>query len=117
MVTITRETLNLRGDGVGRDADAAVNITSPVRWTVTPDPKPRIYHVAVSSDGPPYTVYCVELPGAVSEGGTLGDALTQIREAIDALIEDYREDGDPLPWTYRDVEDGYRVVDAISVDG
>jgi predicted RNase H-like HicB family nuclease len=37
------------------------------------------------------------LPGCVSQGDNRGEALANIREAIELYIEDCREAGDPVP--------------------
>ena len=37
------------------------------------------------------------LPGAISQGVTREEALTNIREAIDLVIDVMREAGDPIP--------------------
>jgi antitoxin HicB len=37
------------------------------------------------------------LPGCVSQGDTRNEALTKIREAMAAYIDDCREAGDPIP--------------------
>lgn len=34
-----------------------------------------------------YTVQCVEVPGAISQGETVEEALTNIRDAIHGVIE------------------------------
>lgn len=45
-----------------------------------------------------FTVHVPELPGVVSEGETEQEALSNIREALAAAIESYRESGDKIPW-------------------
>jgi predicted RNase H-like HicB family nuclease len=44
-----------------------------------------------SSEGG-YTVYVPSLPGCISEGNTLKDALTNIREAIELYLEPVEDD-------------------------
>ncbi len=44
------------------------------------------------SDEGGYTVYVPSLPGCISEGDTLEDALDNIREAIDLYIEPVEDD-------------------------
>lgn len=39
-----------------------------------------------------YSVQCVELPGAISEGETRKEALTNIREAIQGFLEAFPEE-------------------------
>ncbi len=44
-----------------------------------------------------YVVSVPALPGCISQGDTREEALRNIREAIEAYIEDCREAGDPIP--------------------
>lgn len=39
-----------------------------------------------------YSVQCIELPGAISEGETRKEALTNIREAIQGFLEAFPEE-------------------------
>ena len=39
-----------------------------------------------------YSVQCVELPGAISEGGTKEEALLNIKEAIQGYLEAFPEE-------------------------
>jgi len=39
-----------------------------------------------------YSVQCVELPGAISEGDTKKEALTNIKEAIQGFLEAFPEE-------------------------
>jgi predicted RNase H-like HicB family nuclease len=39
-----------------------------------------------------FSVQCVELPGAISQGETKEEALTNIREAIEGYLEAFPED-------------------------
>ncbi len=39
-----------------------------------------------------YSVQCLELPGAISEGDTRGEALRNIREAIQGFLEAFPEE-------------------------
>ena len=48
-------------------------------------------------DGVGYTVEVPSLPGCVSEGDTLQQALDNIQEAIALYIEVLEEDGKPVP--------------------
>jgi predicted RNase H-like HicB family nuclease len=43
------------------------------------------------------TVFVPSLPGCVSEGDTVEEALINIRDAINLWEEDMREDGEPIP--------------------
>ncbi len=44
-----------------------------------------------------YTVYVPALPGCVSQGETIEEALANIKEAIDLYLESLRARGIPLP--------------------
>lgn len=44
-----------------------------------------------------YVVSVPALPGCVSQGDTRGDAIANIREAIDVYLADCRDAGDPVP--------------------
>ncbi len=47
-----------------------------------------------------YTVEVPSLPGCISEGDTIDEALANIKEAIDLYIEVLTEDGKPIPEDY-----------------
>jgi antitoxin HicB len=56
------------------------------------------YTVVLEGEGDGgYVVSVPALPGCVSQGDTRGDALANIREAIELYIEDCRDAGDPVP--------------------
>ena len=44
-----------------------------------------------------YVVYCPSLAGCYSQGDTIDEALTSVREAIELCIEDMRAHDEPLP--------------------
>ena len=44
-----------------------------------------------------YVVYCPSLPGCYSQGDTVEEALSNIKEAIQLCLEDMREAGEELP--------------------
>jgi antitoxin HicB len=44
-----------------------------------------------------FTVTCPKLPPVVTYGGTLEEAQTNAREAIELCLEVMREDGQPIP--------------------
>jgi predicted RNase H-like HicB family nuclease len=52
----------------------------------------RIKVVLESSDEGGYTVHVPSLPGCISEGETVKDALTNIREAIELYLEPVEDD-------------------------
>ena len=43
-----------------------------------------------------FTARCLELPGAISQGETKTEALDNIREAINLILEVFREDLESL---------------------
>ncbi len=48
----------------------------------------QTYHVTLKQDEEGwYVVQCVELPGAISQGRTREEALANIKEAIELLLE------------------------------
>jgi antitoxin HicB len=51
-------------------------------------------------DGVGFTVEVPSLPGCISEGDTLAEALANIREAIDLYIESLQAHGEPIPEDY-----------------
>jgi predicted RNase H-like HicB family nuclease len=44
-----------------------------------------------------YAVYVPALPGCISQGETVGEALSNIKEAIDVYLESLKERGLPIP--------------------
>lgn len=44
-----------------------------------------------------YTVAVPLLPGCVSQGDTIEEALENIKEAIEGYIEDLKKHGEPIP--------------------
>lgn len=44
-----------------------------------------------------YSVHVPSLPGCASQGETVDEALTNIREAIELYVESLQDDGLPLP--------------------
>jgi predicted RNase H-like HicB family nuclease len=52
----------------------------------------RIKVLLESSNEGGYTVYVPSLPGCISEGETVEDALTNVREAIELYLEPVEDD-------------------------
>lgn len=44
-----------------------------------------------------YVVVCPTLPGCYSQGKTVSEALANIREAIELVLEDMESHGEPIP--------------------
>jgi predicted RNase H-like HicB family nuclease len=53
----------------------------------------RVQVVLEPSDESGYTVYVPSLPGCISEGETVDEALANIREAIELYLEPVEDDG------------------------
>ena len=48
----------------------------------------QIYHVVLEKDEDGwYVVECVEIPGAISQGKTRNEAMKNIKEAIELILE------------------------------
>jgi predicted RNase H-like HicB family nuclease len=52
----------------------------------------KLQVVLESSDEGGYTVYVPSLPGCISEGDTLEEALANIREAVELYLEPVEDD-------------------------
>ena len=57
-------------------------MTQAMRYTVAVEPQPE--------GG--FTVQCIELPGAISQGETMQEALENIQEAIHLILEVRRDE-------------------------
>ena len=44
-----------------------------------------------------YVARCLELPGALSQGETKEEALTNVKEAVLTILDMMREQGEPVP--------------------
>jgi antitoxin HicB len=55
-----------------------------------------------------YTVTVPALPGCITEGDTVEEALAMAQEAVALYLEDYKETGQPFP-------DNYSVVKFVRV--
>lgn len=55
-------------------------------------PQGKFTVILRKEEGGGYSVQCVELPGAISEGNTKKEALTNIREAIQGFLEAFPEE-------------------------
>ncbi len=52
---------------------------------------------APAEEGGGYTVTVPALPGCVTEGDTLEEAIAMVRDAIEGYIESLRKHGEPIP--------------------
>jgi predicted RNase H-like HicB family nuclease len=55
------------------------------------------YAVVIEKAPDNYSVYVPDVPGCVSAGKTVEEALANIREALSFHFDGMREDGQPLP--------------------
>lgn len=62
--------------------------------------------IAVCQDTDGYTAYAVQLPGTVSDGDTVDEAIANIQEALEVSLAEYLSTG-AIPWTN----------DAVPMDG
>ena len=51
------------------------------------------FTAVVERDGEWFVAYCPEIPGANGQGTTRDEALSSLRDAIELVLEDRREDG------------------------
>jgi len=51
------------------------------------------FTAVVERDGDWFIAFCPELPGANGQGGTKGECLDSLKEAIALILEDRREEG------------------------
>src|ERR1039457_6015795 len=82
--------------------------------------KTYTFKVVVEPDAGGYHAYCPALRhlGAITQGATEAEALTNINEVVRMIVDELREDGKPLPEVSTgDIEvfDGPRVVDPDDV--
>lgn len=59
--------------------------------------KTHVFRVVIEPDEDVFTAYCPALKGCVTWGKTEAEALRNIRDAVEAYVEDMLETGDPLP--------------------
>lgn len=62
--------------------------------------KKLTYEIVIEREEDPqagYSVYCPDLPGCFSNGGTVTEAKKNMREAIGLFLESLIAHGDPIP--------------------
>ena len=62
--------------------------------------KKKVVDIEVIAEPQPeggFTITCPTLPGLITEGPTLDEAVSNVPDALEALLELYEEDGLPLP--------------------
>lgn len=45
-----------------------------------------------------YSISCLNLPGVASQGDTKQEAISNIEEAFNAVLDSYEADGTEIPW-------------------
>ncbi len=60
--------------------------------------------VFVLEEDSEYSVFAADLPGVVSQGDTINDALENIREALEGALAEYLDDGGTVPWSAESME-------------
>lgn len=48
-----------------------------------------------------FSIHCINLPGVISEGETVDEAIDNITDAFRETISYYRESGQKIPWKKR----------------
>lgn len=61
--------------------------------------------VSLCFDGDGYSAHAANLPGVVSQGSTIEEAIENIREAATGAIEQYHEDMQGIPWGEVEIDD------------
>lgn len=80
--------------------DTMMNMKTPKKRKHQVKAGPRQFVVVLTPEkGGWYSVTCPSLPGCHSQGKGISQALANIREAIELVIEDMVEHGEPLPAT------------------
>ena len=69
-----------------------------------------VYLEAAEEGG--YIVSCPQLPGCVTQGETVDEALAMIKDAIQGYIASLRKHGEPIPLS---LEEGIERVEVVSV--
>ena len=59
--------------------------------------KTYVFKVVVEPDDDVFAAYCPALKGCVTWGKTETEALKNIKDAVEAYVEDMIEAGDPIP--------------------
>ncbi len=100
---------------VGIDkAEKGVKILS---WKSSEPGKRYRILAGVKEEGGEFVSYCLNLPGAVSCGDSLQEAVENLREAVAGCISSYLEAGKEIPWTQAPgSKDEYDFAKWIDVD-
>ena len=91
---------------------AIVEANRQVAWESFADKTCLVCRAAVIKDTESgrFTVLATRLPGCVSEGDTVSEAIENIREAFIGAVESYRELGIDIPWENVQFEERPEIV-------
>lgn len=102
---------------VGSVPDKAKGKKIELSWSFYDSGKRYRILAAIQKDKGGYISYCLSLPGAVSCGDTVEEAIENLREAVVGCILSYRDAGQEIPWTDASgSKDEYDFTQWIAVD-
>ncbi|QEG35395.1 type II toxin-antitoxin system HicB family antitoxin [Bythopirellula goksoeyrii] len=58
-----------------------------------------VCHMMITPEDGGFTAHAIRLPGVVSEGDTVDEAVENIIDAFQATLQSYIESGMDIPWT------------------
>lgn len=88
-----------------------------VQWNSFDAGKRFVVLAAVQREDDAYVSFALQLPGAVSEGATVEQAINNLKEAVAGCVLSYKTAGDPIPWQEPDRRNhGYDFMGWIEVD-
>lgn len=58
----------------------------------------RMAYVLLSKESDVISAVVLNLPGCASQGGTIEEAMANVREALEGCLVAYAESGQPTPW-------------------
>ena len=70
-----------------------------------------LVYIEPAEDGG-YIASCPQLPGCATQGETVDESMTNIRDAIQGYIASLRKHGEPMP---QGLEDGVERVEFVTV--
>lgn len=85
----------------GRSGDPTVQVDRKWRQFSTPVHECKIL---ICPEAVGFSAYALRLPGVVSEGETIDEAIRNITEAFLAALEAYRENKMEIPWSDAEVD-------------
>ena len=79
--------------------------------------KDRRFHIRVElNEEGGYTATVPELPGCISEGETLQEALTMIQDAMAAWLQVAQKYGDPIPQQFQAAMNELPALDEVKAN-